>query len=84
MYLDYKYYNIYKVLVVIIFVGSLFFVFELFFGSVFDKEIVSRCGILNFKFWDKDDEVMVDKGFVIRDLLDFFGVKLNIFFFLED
>ena len=42
------------------------------------------CGILNPKFWSKDDEVMADKGFTIRDLLDQIGVKLNIPIFLED
>ena len=83
-YSDYKHHNTYKALVAITPAGSLSFVSELFPGSVSDKEIVSRCGILNSKFWDKDDEVMADKGFAIRDLLDPFGVKLNIPFFLED
>ena len=35
-------------------------------------------------FWDKGDEIMADKGFTIRDLLDHMGVKLNIPIFLED
>ena len=35
-------------------------------------------------FWDKGDEIMADKGFTIRDLLDEMGVKLNIPIFLED
>ena len=81
LYSDYKHHNTYKALVAITPAGSLSFVSELFPGSVSDKEIVCRCGILNSKFWDKDDEVMADKGFAIRDLLDPLGVKLNIPFF---
>jgi len=82
---DYKHHNTYKALVAITPAGSLSFVSELFLGSVSDKEIVCRCGILNSKFWDKHDEVMADKGFAIRDLLDPLGLKLNIpIFFLED
>ena len=57
---------------------------ELFPGSISDWEIVSRCGILNPIFWDRDDEVMADKGFTIWDLPDEIGVKLNIPIFLED
>lgn len=47
LYSDYKHHNTYKALVAITPAGSLFFVSELFPGSVSDKEIVCRCGILN-------------------------------------
>lgn len=57
---------------------------ELFPGRVSDREIVSRCGILNPMFWDKNDEIIADKGFTIRDLLDQVGVKLNIPIFVEN
>ena len=82
LYSDYKRHNTYKALVAITPAGSLPFVSELFPGSVSGKEIVSRCGFLNSKFWDKDDEVMVYKGFAIRELLDTLGVKLSIPFWM--
>lgn len=82
-YSDYKHHVTYKALIGITPAGSLSFISELFPGSVSDREIVSRCGILNPKFWDKGDEVMADKGFNIRDLLDQIGVNLNIPIFLE-
>jgi hypothetical protein len=83
-YSDYKHHNTYKALIGITPAGGLSFISELFPGSVSDREIVARCGILNPMFWDKDDEIMADKGFTIRDLLDPMGVKLNIPIFLED
>ena len=83
-YSDYKHHNTYKALFGISPAGRLSFVSELFPGSVSDREIVSRCGILNPNFWNKDDEIMADKGFTIRDLLDPLGVKLNIPIFVED
>ena len=48
------------------------------------SRVISRCDILNPNFWNKDDEIMADKGFTIKDLLDPLGVKLNIPIFLED
>lgn len=83
-YSDYKHHNTYKALIAITPAGSLSFVSELYPGSVSDREITSRCGILNSKFWEKGDELMADKGFTIRDLLDPLGVKLNTPIFLED
>ena len=83
-YSDYKHHNTYKALIGITPAGGLSFVSELFPGSVSDREIVCRCGILNPQFWNKNDEIMADKGFTIRDLLDPMGVKLNIPIFLED
>ena len=83
-YSDYKHHNTYKALIGITPAGGLSFVSELFPGSISDREIVSRCGILNPMFWGKGDEIMADKGFTIRDLLDEMGVKLNIPIFLED
>ncbi|XP_020909445.1 uncharacterized protein LOC110247359 [Exaiptasia diaphana] len=83
-YSDYKHHNTYKALIGITPAGGLSFISELFPGSISDREIVSRCGILNPAFWCKGDEVMADKGFNIRDLLDEIDVKLNIPVFLED
>ena len=83
-YSDYKSHNTYKAVIGITPAGGLSFVSELFPGSVSDREIVCRCGVLNPIFWDKDDEIMADKGFTIRDLLDQIGVKLNIPIFMEN
>lgn len=44
---------------------------------------MERSGLLNPKFFDKDDEIMADKGFDIRDLTGKLGLKLNIPIFLR-
>ena len=56
--------------------GAITFLSELYSGSISDREIVERCGILDLTFNDSDD-VMADKGFTIEDLLQL-GVSLNI------
>lgn len=83
-YSDYKHHITYKALVAITPAGSLSFISELYPGSLSDREITSRCGILNPKFWDDGDEIMADKGFTIRDLLDPLGVKLNTPIYLQN
>ena len=67
-YSDYKGRNTYKALIGITPEGNLCFASELFPGSVSDREIVSRCGILNPTFWNQNDEITADKGFTITDL----------------
>ena len=52
------------------------FVSQLYTGSISDREIVLRSGILSQSF-DDGDSVMVDKGFQIKDILPL-GVDLNI------
>ena len=84
MYSDYKHHTTYKGLLAITPAGSLSFISELYPGSVSDREITYRCGILNPRFWDSGDELMADKGFTIRDYLDCMGVKLNTPIFLQD
>lgn len=83
-YSDYKHHITYKALIAITPAGSLSFVSELYPGSLSDREITSRSGILNPKYWEVGDELMADKGFTIRDLLDPLGVKLNTPIYLED
>ena len=56
--------------------GSLTFISQLYTGSVSDREITERCGILKMPF-QAGDTVMADKGFDIQDLLDPISVKLN-------
>lgn len=47
--------------------GSVTFVSSLYQGSILDKEITRRSGILSLL--EEGDEVMADKGFLIQDLL---------------
>ena len=56
--------------------GAVTFISQLYTGSISDRSIVERSGILDLPFDDKDC-VMADKGFTISDLLPF-GVVLNI------
>ena len=56
--------------------GAITFISQLYTGSISDREIVVRSGLLDLPFQDKDS-VMADKGFTIQDLLPL-GVSLNI------
>ena len=56
--------------------GGITFVSQLYTGSISDREIVLRSGILSQSF-DDGDSVMADKGFQIQDILPL-GVDLNI------
>ena len=57
------------------------FVSDLYPGSISDKELTRRCGIIDML--DKDDAVMADRGFDIEEDLILRGVKLNIPPFLK-
>ena len=56
--------------------GAITFISQLYTGSISDREIVMRSGLLSQQF-DDNDSVMADKGFQIQDLLPL-GVSLNI------
>lgn len=56
--------------------GAITFVSQLYTGSISDREIVLRSGLLAQAF-DVGDSVMADKGFQIQDILPL-GVSLNI------
>ena len=56
--------------------GGITFVSQLYTGSISDREIVLRSGILSQSF-DDGDSVMADKGFQIQDIIPL-GVDLNI------
>ena len=56
--------------------GAITFISELYAGSISDREIVERSGILDLPF-NEGDDVMADKGFQIQDILPL-GVSLNI------
>ena len=60
----------------IIFSGAITFISRLYSGSISDREIVLRSGLLSEQF-DDGDSVMADKGFQIQDILPL-SVKLNI------
>ena len=83
LYSHYKHYVTYKPLVGISSSGAVTFVSQLYPGSLSDKEIVARCGILHPGLWEKGDSIMTDRGFTIQELLDPLGVKVNIPAFLD-
>lgn len=58
------------------------FISKLYTGSISDREIVKRCGIL--KLLEDGDGVMADKGFTIEDLLSPLNCSLNIPPFLSE
>lgn len=76
-YSNYKSANTFKGLVGISPLGNVTFVSQLYTGSISDREITERSGLLLMPF-NSGDSVMADKGFDIQDLLDPLGVQLNI------
>ena len=73
---NYKNHNTYKALIGISPSGAITFVSKLFSGSISDKELSCRSGIL--EVLEPGDSVMADKGFDIEEDLIPLGVKLNI------
>lgn len=71
----YKNHNTYKALVGISPSGVIIFVLELYSGSISDKELTRRSGVL--ALLERGDAVMADRGFDIQDDLTPLGVKLN-------
>ena len=63
--------------------GAITFISQLFDGSISDKEIVARSGILNSKLSSENDSIMADRGFTIEEELKPLKVKLNIPAFLD-
>ena len=76
-YSNYKSSNTLKGLVGISPSGHITFVSQLYTGSISDRELTERSGFLNLPF-DHNDTVMADKGFDIQDILDNYGLKLDI------
>lgn len=79
MYSHYKSHATYKGLLGIAPSGSITFVSQLYEGSISDKEIVDRSGLLNENLWENNDSIMADRGFTITDLLKPLNIKLNIY-----
>ena len=82
LYSSYKHHVTYKGLVGIAPSGAITFVSQLYEGSISDKEIVSRSGLLSKELWSPGDSLMADRGFDIQDLLSPLQVNLNIPAFL--
>ena len=62
--------------------GSITFVNEFYDGSISDKEIVKKSGILEKELWSPGDSVMADRSFTIERDLKEVKVDLNIPSFL--
>ena len=58
--------------------GAITFISKLCKGSISDKEILKRSGILNKNLWDDNDSIMADRGFTIQNELAPLNVGLNI------
>ncbi|XP_068680435.1 uncharacterized protein [Montipora foliosa] len=57
--------------------GHITFISQLYAGSISDRELTVRSGLLNLPF-SQGDDVMADKSFTISDLLEPNGVGLHI------
>lgn len=73
---SYKHHNTLKSLIAISPTGSFCFISSLFTGSISDKRIVEESGFLD-KI-ERGDDVMADRGFLIRGNLALKGATLNI------
>ena len=82
LYSHYKSHVTYKGLLGISPSGSITFISALYDGSISDKEIVKRSGILEKDLWSAGDSVMADRGFTIQEELNPLKVRLNIPSFL--
>ena len=78
---NYKNSNTFKVLVGISPSGGIIFISDLYPGSISDKELTRKSGIL--ELLQRGDSVMADRGFDIQDDLTPHGVKLNMPTFLR-
>ena len=72
---NYKNSNTYKSLVGISPSGAVIFVSDLYPGSISNKELTKKGGLLDLL--QKGDSVMTDRGFDIQDYLTPLGVELN-------
>ncbi|XP_062574812.1 uncharacterized protein LOC134236655 [Saccostrea cucullata] len=73
---SYKHHNTLKSLIAITPTGSICFLSSLFTGSISDKRIVEESGFL--ECIERGDDIMADRGFLIRGNLALKGATLNI------
>ena len=76
LYSHYKGHDTYKCLIGISPGGLVTFISSLYAGGISDKQITARSGVLDLL--EPGDQVMVDKGFTIEDLLRPLGCSLVI------
>jgi len=74
-YSSYKSHNTYKGNIVIAPSGEIIHISLLYEGSISDKELVKKSGLLNLL--QQGDQLMADKGFVIQDLLTPIGCDIT-------
>ena len=67
MYSEYKSHTTVKALVGIAPGGGVTSISQVFPGSISDKQIVIKSGILNSVLWEKGDAIMADRGFTVED-----------------
>ena len=82
-YSDYKSHTTVKVLVGITPGGGFNFVSAAYPGSISDKNITYKCGILNPDLWESGEAIMADRGFTIKEHTDTLGIGLIIPSFLR-
>ena len=83
MYSDYKSHTTIKVLVGIAPGGGFTFISSSFPGSISDKQITIKSGILNPDLWEPGEQLMADRGFTVAEYLQPLGVSLVIPSFLK-
>ena len=80
---SYKHHNTAKFLIACTPNGAVSFISDLFMGSISDKELTQKSGLLQLLTGVPGSSVMADRGFLIDDDLKEIGVGLNIPPFLE-
>ena len=73
---SYKHRNTAKVLIGVSPKGNITFVSSLWSGSVSDRMLTQKSGFLDLL--ENGDDIMADRGFLIRDLLALRGATLNV------
>lgn len=73
---SYKHHNTVKFLVAITPAGRFCFVSKAWSGNVSDRKLVQNSGFLEYV--EAGDDIMADRGFLIRDLLALRGATVNI------
>ena len=78
LYSHHKSHVTYKGLIGVFLSGLTTFVSQLYDGSISDKEIVRKSGILQKELWSSGDSVMADRGLTIESDLKELNIDLNI------
>ena len=82
-YSDYKSHETLKVLFGIMPGIGFNFISSAYVGSISDREITIKSGILNEALWEKGDAIMADCGFTVQDLFEPLGVNVILPAFLH-